>query len=198
MIKIEQAIIVEGKYDKIKLSSIVNAVIIVTNGFGIFKDEEKLELIRYYARKTGIIILTDSDSAGFQIRNHIKGAVKNGKIYNVYIPDIMGKEKRKVKPSAEGKLGVEGVEKKIILKAFENAGITASESSDDSVPEITKTDLYMLGLSGGNNSSILRKKLLAYLKLPSLLSANSMLEVLNTMMNYDELKEIMDKIQSRG
>ena len=198
MIKIEQAIIVEGKYDKIKLSSIVNAVIIVTNGFGIFKDEEKLELIRYYARKTGIIILTDSDSAGFQIRNHIKGAVKNGKIYNVYIPDIMGKEKRKVKPSAEGKLGVEGVEKKIILKAFENAGITASESSDDSVPEITKTDLYMLGLSGGNNSSILRKKLLAYLKLPSLLSANSMLEVLNTMISYDELKEIMDKIQSRG
>lgn len=198
MIKIEQAIIVEGKYDKIKLSSIVNAVIIVTNGFGIFKDEEKLELIRYYARKTGIIILTDSDSAGFQIRNHIKGAVKNGKIYNVYIPDIMGKEKRKVKPSAEGKLGVEGVEKKIILKAFENAGITASESSDNSIPEITKTDLYMLGLSGGNNSSILRKKLLAYLKLPSLLSANSMLEVLNTMISYDELKEIMDKIQSRG
>lgn len=198
MIKIEQAIIVEGKYDKIKLSSIVNAVIIVTNGFGIFKDEEKLELIRYYARKTGIIILTDSDSAGFQIRNHIKGAVKNGKIYNVYIPDIMGKEKRKVKPSAEGKLGVEGVEKKIILKAFENAGITASESSDNSIPEITKTDLYMFGLSGGNNSSILRKKLLAYLKLPSLLSANSMLEVLNTMMSYDELKEIMDKIQSRG
>ena len=198
MIKIEQAIIVEGKYDKIKLSSIVNAVIIVTNGFGIFKDEEKLELIIYYARKTGIIILTDSDSAGFQIRNHIKGAVKNGKIYNVYIPDIMGKEKRKVKPSAEGKLGVEGVEKKIILKAFENAGITASESSDNSIPEITKTDLYMLGLSGGNNSSILRKKLLAYLKLPSLLSANSMLEVLNTMMSYDELKEIMDKIQSRG
>lgn len=198
MIKIEQAIIVEGKYDKIKLSSIVNAVIIVTNGFGIFKDEEKLELIRYYARKTGIIILTDSDSAGFQIRNHIKGAVKNGKIYNVYIPDIMGKEKRKVKPSAEGKLGVEGVEKKIILKAFENAGITASESSDNSIPEITKTDLYMLGLSGGNNSSILRKKLLAYLKLPSLLSANSMLEVLNTMMSYDELKEIMNKIQSRG
>ena len=198
MIKIEQAIIVEGKYDKIKLSSIVNAVIIVTNGFGIFKDEEKLELIRYYARKTGIIILTDSDSAGFQIRNHIKGAVKNGKIYNVYIPDIMGKEKRKIKPSAEGKLGVEGVEKKIILKAFENAGITASESSDNSIPEITKTDLYMFGLSGGNNSSILRKKLLAYLKLPSLLSANSMLEVLNTMMSYDELKEIMDKIQSRG
>ena len=197
MIKIEQAIIVEGKYDKIKLSSIVNAVIIVTNGFGIFKDEEKLELIRYYARKTGIIILTDSDSAGFQIRNHIKGAVKNGKIYNVYIPDIIGKEKRKVKPSAEGKLGVEGVEKKIILKAFENAGITASESSDNSIPEITKTDLYMLGLSGGNNSSILRKKLLAYLKLPSLLSANSMLEVMNTMMSYDELKEIMDKIQSR-
>ncbi|MGN1482065.1 toprim domain-containing protein [Porcipelethomonas sp.] len=193
MIKIDQAIIVEGKYDKIKISSIVDAVIIVTNGFGIFKDTEKLELIKYYAVKTGIIILTDSDSAGFKIRNHIKGAVKNGKIYNVYIPDIIGKEKRKTKPSAEGKLGVEGVEKRIILKAFENAGITASESADDGREKISKTDLYMLGLSGGKNSSVLRRRLLEYLNLPTLLSSNSMLEVLNTMMDCDELKEIMDK-----
>lgn len=194
MIKIEQAIIVEGKYDKIKISSIIDAVVIVTNGFGIFKDREKLELIRFYAENTGIIILTDSDRAGFVIRNHIKGAVKNGKIYNVYIPDIMGKERRKVKPSAEGKLGVEGIEKDIILKAFENAGILASECEKDESQRITKTDLYMLGLSGGQNSAELRRTLLKYLKLPSLLTANSMLEVLNTMMNRSRLEEIMSEI----
>ncbi|MGN1085702.1 MAG: toprim domain-containing protein [Porcipelethomonas sp.] len=193
MIKLEQAVIVEGKYDKIKLSSIIDAVIITTNGFNIFKDTEKLELIRYYAEKTGIIIMTDSDSAGFIIRNHIKGAVKKGTIINVYIPDIMGKEKRKLKPSAEGKLGVEGVEKKIILEALEKAGVTASAGEERE--KITKTDLFTLGLSGGKNSSDLRKKLLEYLKLPSLLSPNSMLEVLNTMMSPEELEEIMCRIK---
>lgn len=193
MIKIEQAVIVEGKYDKIKLSSIIDAVIISTNGFNIFKDTEKIELIRYFAEKTGIIILTDSDSAGFTIRSHIKGAVKKGKIINVYIPDIMGKEKRKNKPSSEGKLGVEGVEKKIILEAFEKAGVTASSALE--CEKITKADLFELGLNGRNNSSELRRKLLNYLKLPSLLSSNSMLEVLNTMLNLEELKEIMFKIE---
>ncbi|MCI7804412.1 MAG: DUF4093 domain-containing protein [Oscillospiraceae bacterium] len=193
MIKLEQAVIVEGKYDKIKLSSIIDAVIITTNGFNIFKDKEKLELIRYYAEKTGIIIMTDSDSAGFTIRNHIKGAVKKGTIINVYIPDIMGKEKRKIKPSAEGKLGVEGVEKKIILEALEKAGVTASAGEERE--KITKTDLFTLGLSGGKNSSELRKKLLEYLKLPSLLSPNSMLEVLNTMLSLEELEEIMCRIK---
>ncbi len=193
MIKLEQAVIVEGKYDKIKLSSIIDAVIITTNGFNIFKDTEKLELIRYYAEKTGIIIMTDSDSAGFIIRNHIKGAVKKGTIINVYIPDIMGKEKRKLKPSAEGKLGVEGVEKKIILEVLEKAGVTASAGEERE--KITKTDLFTLGLSGGKNSSELRKKLLEYLKLPSLLSPNSMLEVLNTMMSPEELEEIMRRIK---
>lgn len=193
MIKLEQAVIVEGKYDKIKLSSIIDAVIITTNGFNIFKDTEKLELIRYYAEKTGIIIMTDSDSAGFIIRNHIKGAVKKGTVINVYIPDIMGKEKRKLKPSAEGKLGVEGVEKKIILEALEKAGVTASAGEERE--KITKTDLFTLGLSGGKNSSDLRKKLLEDLKLPSLLSPNSMLEVLNTMMSPEELEEIMCRIK---
>lgn len=193
MIKLEQAVIVEGKYDKIKLSSIIDAVIITTNGFNIFKDTEKLELIRYYAEKTGIIIMTDSDSAGFIIRNHIKGAVKKGTVINVYIPDIMGKEKRKLKPSAEGKLGVEGVEKKIILEALEKAGVTASAGEERE--KITKTDLFTHGLSGGKNSSELRKKLLEYLKLPSLLSPNSMLEVLNTMMSPEELEEIMRRIK---
>ncbi|MGN0612322.1 MAG: toprim domain-containing protein [Porcipelethomonas sp.] len=193
MIKLKQAVIVEGKYDKIKLSSIIDAVIIVTNGFGIFKDKEKLALIRFYAESTGIIILTDSDRAGFVIRNHIKGAVKNGIIKNVYIPEILGKEKRKQKPSAEGKLGVEGMNEKIILEAFEKAGITSDESERKSGGIITKTDLYMLGLSGGKDSSIMRKRLLEHMKLPSLLSANSMLEVLNTVTDIQTLKKIMNE-----
>ncbi len=193
MIKLSQAVVVEGKYDKITLSSIIDAVIIVTNGFGIFKDKEKLELIKFYARTTGILIMTDSDRAGFIIRNHIKGTVKNGKIKNVYIPDIMGKEKRKTKPSAEGKLGVEGMNKEIILKALEKAGVTADETVKNSDSLITKTDLFELGLSGGKDSSTLRRKLLTYLKLPSLLSANSMLEVLNTMMEREELFKIMEE-----
>lgn len=193
MIKLNQAVVVEGKYDKITLSSIIDAVIIVTNGFGIFKDKEKLELIKFYARTTGIIIMTDSDRAGFIIRNHIKGAVKNGKITNVYIPDIFGKEKRKIKPSAEGKLGVEGMNKEIILKALEKAGITADDAQKNPDTLITKTELFELGLSGGKDSSSLRRKLLSHLKLPSLLSANSMLEVLNTMMDKNTLFEIMEQ-----
>lgn len=193
MIKLSQAVVVEGKYDKITLSSIIDAVIIVTNGFGIFKDKEKLELIKFYARTTGILIMTDSDRAGFIIRNHIKGTVRNGKIKNVYIPDIMGKEKRKTKPSAEGKLGVEGMNREIILKALEKAGITADETVKNTDRLITKTDLFELGLSGGKDSCTLRRKLLTYLKLPSLLSANSMLEVLNTMMEREELFKIMEE-----
>lgn len=187
MIKIDQAIIVEGKYDKIKLSSVVDGIIIVTNGFRIFKDKEKLELIRYYARTTGIIILTDSDSAGRKIRGYIKGAVHDGSIKNVYIPDIFGKEKRKEKPSAEGKLGVEGIDSDILIKAFEKAGITASES--DSVHDITNTTLFENGLSGGQNSKLLRERLQMKLGLPSLMSSASLIEVLNTMMNGEELAE---------
>ncbi|MCR4889391.1 MAG: DUF4093 domain-containing protein, partial [Ruminococcus sp.] len=191
--KINEAIIVEGKYDKIKLCSIVDAVIIVTGGFCIFKDEEKLALIRYYAEKTGIIILTDSDSAGRKIRGYIKGAIKNGSVKNVYIPDIFGKEKRKVKPSAEGKLGVEGVDKDIILEAFRKAGITAGERT--APPDITKLTLFELGLSGGNNSSELRKKLQKKLGLPSLLSAGALIEVLNTMMTAEELADEVKRLK---
>ena len=193
MIKIDEAIIVEGKYDKIKLSSLVDAVIIVTNGFSIFKDNEKLELIRYYAKKTGIIILTDSDSAGRKIRGYIKGAVGEGNIRNVYIPDIFGKEKRKTKPSAEGKLGVEGINSKLIMAAFEKAGITASHSEKRS--DITKLTLYELGLSGGSNSRELREKLQVSLGLPRLLSASALVEVLCTMMNSDELAEAVAKVK---
>lgn len=195
MIKINEAIIVEGKYDKIKLSSIVDAVIIVTNGFGIFRDREKLELIRYYAQKTGIIILTDSDSAGRKIRGYIKGAVKKGRIINVYIPDVFGKERRKEKPSAEGKLGVEGIDVKTLVSAFEKSGVTASESNRKS--DITKLTLYELGLSGGNESKKLRERLQKSLGLPSLMSSGSLVEVLNTMMDSSELAEHIKKIKEK-
>lgn len=185
MLHLEQAVIVEGKYDKIKLNSIIDGVIITTNGFSVIKDKEKIELIRYFAKKKGIIILTDSDSAGFKIRNYIKGAVKDGKITNVYIPDIFGKEKRKAAPSKEGKLGVEGIDKGILLKAFEKAGILSSETTEKRDP-ITKIDLYEAGLTGGKNSSEKRKAVLKRLDMPQLLTTNSMLEILNTMMSREE------------
>jgi len=196
MIKVNEAIIVEGKYDKIKLSSIVDAVIIITNGFGIFNDTEKLELIRYYAQKTGIIILTDSDEAGRKIRGYIKGAVGGGRIINLYIPDVFGKEKRKVKPSAEGKLGVEGIDPKILLEAFEKSGITASEKTISS--DISKLTLYELGLSGGPNSRELRSALQAKLGLPHKLSAGALIEVLCTMMDSTELTHIIERIKEEN
>lgn len=193
MIKINEAIIVEGKYDKIKLSSMVDAVIIITNGFGIFKDREKLELIRYYAEKTGIIILTDSDSAGLKIRNYIKGAVKTGSIRNIFIPDIFGKEKRKEKPSAEGKLGVEGISVKLLEEAFAKAGVISLK--EERPRDITNLTLYELGLSGGQSSRELRLRLQRSLGLPQLMSARALIEVLNTMMSADELAERTEKIK---
>lgn len=190
MIHIAQAIVVEGKYDKIKLSSILDAVILVTNGFRIFRDPEKMALIQYYARTTGVIVLTDSDRAGFQIRNYLKGAVRDGKLYHVYIPDIYGKEHRKEKPSAEGKLGVEGIRKDVLLEAFAKAGVLTDEVPEKADP-ITRYDLYELGLSGGADSKAHRKALQKRLGLPDLLSAASLLEVLNTMMTRQELQQLL-------
>lgn len=190
MIHIAQAIVVEGKYDKIKLSSILDAVILVTNGFRIFRDPEKMALIQYYARTTGVIVFTDSDRAGFQIRNYLKGAVRDGKLYHVYIPDIYGKEHRKEKPSAEGKLGVEGIRKDVLLEAFAKAGVLTDEVPEKADP-ITRYDLYELGLSGGADSKARRKALQKRLGLPDLLSAASLLEVLNTMMTRQELQQLL-------
>jgi len=191
MLQVKQAIIVEGKYDKIKLSSLVKAVIIQTNGFGIYKNQELLELIRYYARTTGILILTDSDRAGFQIRNYIKGAVPEGDVRHLYIPDVFGKEKRKVKPSAEGKLGVEGIEADVLREAFQKAGIL-TEEKPVSEP-ITKTDLYLTGFSGTQNSAEKRREFQKKLGLPSMLSASSLLEVLNSMMTREEFLNMAKK-----
>ena len=156
MIKLEQAVIVEGRYDKIKLSSIIDGLIIETDGFGIFKDKEKQRLIRRLAEEKGIIIMTDSDSAGFKIRSFLGGSIPADRITHVYIPDIFGKEKRKTEPSKEGKLGVEGVPKKIILEALGKAGVTCSEIKTGSNREITNVDLYELGLSGNTVEQIIR------------------------------------------
>lgn len=197
MLHVKQAVIVEGKYDKIKLSSVIDGVIIPTNGFTVFKNKETLNLIRYFADTTGIIILTDSDSAGFKIRSYIKGAVGKGKITNVYIPDIFGKEKRKAAPSKEGKLGVEGMEKEVILEAFKKAGITSEEREAPNDP-ITRLDLYECGLSGKENSSSMRKKLLAELGLPELLTASGMTDILNTAITRDELYALAEKIRNEN
>ena len=194
MIKVEQAIIVEGKYDKIRLASIIDGVIIQTNGYRIFKDKEQLELIRYYAERTGIIILTDSDRAGFQIRGFLKGSVPNGRITNVYIPDVFGKEKRKLKPSAEGKLGVEGIDCEVIIEAFKKAGIISAKT-DENKEKITVADLFELGLNGGANSAARRRSLLKMLGLPQQLTTSGMLDVLNTMITVEELKE---KVKEMG
>ncbi len=196
MLHINQAVIVEGKYDKVKLSSIVDAVIIPTNGFRIFKDKETLKIIRYYATTTGIIILTDSDTAGFKIRSFLKGAIKNGKITNVYVPDIFGKEKRKSEPSKEGKLGVEGIEKSIILEAFAKAGIESDERHANPDP-ITRIDFYECGFSGQQNSSAMRKKLLEELNLPELMTATAIIDILNTLMTRQEFFELAEKIYQR-
>lgn len=196
MIKLDEAVIVEGKYDKIKLSSIIDALILVTNGFQIYKNKEMLELIRYYAMGKGIIIMTDPDGAGMQIRNYIKGSVKGGKIINVYIPDIFGKEKRKRVESAEGKLGVEGVSKEVIMESLKKAGVIPGKKIDGD--KITKIDFYEMGLSGKPNSSDLRAKIKKYYKLPSLLSSSSLLDVLNTIVSKEELLKTIDIISNNG
>ena len=178
MINIEQAVIVEGKYDKIKLSSVINGVIICTDGFHIFKDKEKMKLIRHYAEKKGIIILTDSDAAGFKIRNYLKGSV-GGNIINVYIPDIFG---------------VEGMSEEVLLEAFRRAGVNDIGGAPKG--GIDKMLLYELGYSGAPDSSMRRKMLLEALDLPSLLTAGAMADILNTMISPKELEELTEKLFS--
>lgn len=194
MLKISQAIIVEGKYDKIKLSSIIDALIIEINGFQIYKDKEKSELIKIIAEQCGIIIMTDSDSAGMMIRNKISEIAKNGKIYHAYIPEIIGKEKRKTKPSSEGLLGVEGVKKEIILTALNNCGINLTDSSVEK-NNFTTAQLYSLGLSGKSDSKTLRKALLQKLNLPQNISKNNLLKILPYTLNFAQLKDMCDSIK---
>ncbi|MBQ9977265.1 MAG: DUF4093 domain-containing protein [Clostridia bacterium] len=190
MIKLKQTVIVEGKYDKITLENIIDALIIKTDGFGIFKDKEKCALIRKTGEKNGIIIMTDSDSAGSVIRGYIKKIASNCEIINVYVPCLKGKEKRKASPSKEGILGVEGMSREVILKALEKSGVLAEESSEIK-EKITKTDMFEFGLSGTENSADNRKKLLKELELPENLSPNALLDVLNNFYSREEFFEVM-------
>lgn len=192
-LRIKQPVIVEGKYDKIKLESLVDGLIITTDGFRIYKDKEKMSLIRTFAQKDGVIVVTDSDGAGFQIRNHLKGCIGNGKIINIYIPDIFGKEKRKEKPSKEGKLGVEGMDAEILRKAFLEAGVLPD--SEEKEPWITKADLLDDGFTGGENSAELRKKLAVELSLPERISVNALLEVLNRLYDRETYERAVNKIK---
>ncbi len=194
-IKIKQAIIVEGKYDKIRLSSFVEAVIVPVGGFSVFKDRETAALIRSLAVKNGVIILTDSDGAGFLIRNRIREITRGCSVINVYIPDIAGKEKRKREPSKEGLLGVEGMSAEILLGAFEKAGVFAEKTEGNKDP-VTKADLLELGLCGGENSARRRRELQRALGLPEKLSANMFLDVINIMFSKEEFFEKCDKKES--
>ena len=191
-IKLTEAVIVEGKYDKIKLSNILDAFIIETNGFAIFKDKSKLSFIKKLAKERGIIILTDSDHAGFMIRNYISSGVPKEQIKNVYIPDIFGKEKRKDTPSKEGKLGVEGMTKEVILASLEKAGVSSTSSVCDN--PITTVDFYDLGLTGGANSKAKRKAVCKALVLPEFLSTSSLISCINNFMTKEEFFDLCQNL----
>lgn len=195
MVKIREAIVVEGRYDKNTLSQILDAPILETSGFGIFKDKAQMALLRRIAETRGLIVFTDSDGAGFLIRNHIKSAIPGKFLKHAYIPDIYGKEKRKSAPGKEGKLGVEGMTKEIILEALRRAGATIEGEETLSVRQITKQDLMELGLSGTPEASNNRLKLLKKLNLPERMSPNAMLQALNLLYNLEELTTIVESME---
>lgn len=186
MLHTDKAIIVEGRYDKARLSGIIDALIITTDGFGIFNSKEKQTLIKKLATEKGILILTDSDAAGFKIRNFLKNIVPEDKITHAYIPDIYGKEKRKEAPSKEGKLGVEGIDNSLLEQALIKSGIFEARETDTDRRLITPADLMEYGLTGGDNSAEKRRSFLTKSGLPARLTGRNMLSVLNTFMTYDE------------
>ena len=195
MVRIKEAIVVEGRYDKNTLSQIVDAPILETSGFGIMKDKQQLKLLRKVAQSRGLIVFTDSDGAGFVIRNYLKGAIESKYLLHAYIPDIPGKEKRKASPGKEGKLGVEGMTPQIILDALRRAGATVlGEETVRAAGNITKQDMMELGLSGGQNSSDLRRKLMKKLDLPEHISANALLQAVNLLYTLDELRELTGQL----
>lgn len=192
MIKVKQAVIVEGKYDKIKLSNIIDALIIETNGFSIYKDRDKMSFIRKLAMERGIIIITDSDHSGFQIRNYISNGIPKDCIKHIYIPDVIGKESRKDKPSKEGKIGVEGIDDSILIELFNRAGI--ENQIVERVNPVTNYDLFEYGISGSANAKENKKKLLKALNLPEFLSTKSLLTYINSSMNKEEFENICKSI----
>ena len=198
MLKIREAIVVEGRYDRNTLSQIVDAPVFETNGFGIFKDREQLALLRTVAERRGLIVLTDSDGAGFVIRNYIKSAIPAQYLKHAYIPDISGKERRKATPGKEGKLGVEGMRPEVILQALRLCGATIEneEEQRQSSGGITKQLLAELGLSGGADSSLKRKQLQKKLNLPEHMSANALLQTLDLLFSEKELRETVDAMET--
>lgn len=194
MIRIREAIVVEGRYDRNTLSQIVDAPIFETSGFGIFKDKQQLALLRRVAQKRGLIVLTDSDGAGFVIRNHLKGVIPATQLKHAYIPDIAGKERRKAAPGKEGKLGVEGMRPEILLEALRKAGATIEGECRARLRGITKQDLMELGLSGGPDSGERRRKLLQKLGLPEHMSANALVQALDLLYSKEELEALIGEL----
>lgn len=198
MYKIQEAIVVEGRYDKNTLSQIVDAPILETSGFGIMKDKAQLALLRRVAAARGLIVFTDSDGAGFVIRNYLKGVIPANQLKHAYIPDIYGKERRKSAPGKEGKLGVEGMTPEVILEALRRSGATISGETRKAPQSITKQDLMELGLSGGKNSSEKRLRLLKKLDFPAHMSSNAMLQALNLLYTLPELKELAAALETEN
>ena len=196
MVKIKEAILVEGRYDKNTLSQIVDAPILETNGFGIFKDKKQMALLRQVAEKRGLIVFTDADGAGFVIRNHVKSAISGKFLKHAYTPDIFGKERRKDKAGKEGKLGVEGMKPEIILEALRKAGATIEGEDIPAFNAITKQDMMELGLSGGADASAKRLALLKKLNLPEHMSANALLQALNLLYSLEELTTIVEQLEN--
>ena len=191
MVRVKEAIVVEGRYDRNALRQVVDALVVTTEGFGIFKDAEKQVLLRSLAERRGLIVLTDSDGAGGVIRGFINGVVDPKQVRHAYIPDVPGKEKRKSSPSKEGKLGVEGMRPEVLLEALRRAGATLDDSAAEAEGALTKADLFRLGLSGGPGSAERRKRLQKYLGLPERMSANQLLQVLNIVTTREELETII-------
>ena len=194
MLRIKEAIVVEGRYDKNTLSQIVDAPILETSGFGIFRDKDQMSLLRRVAEQRGLIVFTDSDGAGFVIRNHIKSAIPGKYLKHAYIPDVYGKEKRKAAPGKEGKLGVEGLPPETLLEALRKAGATIEGEDSPGNKGITKQDLMARGLSGGANAGAKRQRLLKKLGLPERMSANAMLQALNLLYTPEELDLILESL----
>lgn len=193
-IKLRQAVIVEGKYDKIRLESVVDALILTTDGFQIYKDAERRSLFRALAKSRGLIVLTDSDAAGFRLRGYLSGLVGKDGLIHVYIPDVFGKEKRKRTASAEGKLGVEGMDVDVLREAFARAGVTTGGAP--LTDPITRQDFYTDGLTGGKNSAARRRALYAKLGLPQRLSTSAALELLNHMLTRQEYRQLMEELNT--
>ena len=193
--RIREVIVVEGRYDKNALRQVVEATVLETGGFAVFNDKEKLAFLRHLAERRGVIILTDSDGAGFVIRNYLKGALPKDKVRQAYIPDVAGKERRKRRPGKEGKLGVEGMSPQVLLEALRRGGATFEDGGDSAAPSgepITKADLFAAGLSGGRDSSARRRALLRRLELPEHLTANAMVEALNLLMSREDFLRAAD------